>query len=201
MRRIVLLVGLIVGVSSVATGQSVPTPIIPPSAPGTNSTQSSPTSKPIESPHLPLRSGQCRGVDLSVRHVTDEAAMGGQRTIDYAFKNKSGTPCTMKGYPRFELLNKMGRASPSGRAINSQKLPGDQEKHPPELVTIAPGAEAWFRVYYNSGGAGYVGKPCRVSLKIRMVAPGTTRSFLLKEDITSCRMVEVSTVRNGSLPE
>ena len=148
--------------------------------------------------HLP---STCRGQDLSVRHVTEDRAMGGQNSIDYALKNVSSNACTLKGYPRFELLSKAGKPLPRGRAINSEQLPGDEGKMRPQLVTILPGQEAWFRVHYNSGGAGYVGKPCPVSRKVRIVAPGTTRAFVLKENITSCRTVEVSAVRGSPLPD
>jgi hypothetical protein len=147
--------------------------------------------------HVPL---PCRNQDLSVRHVTDDAAMGGLRIIDYAFRNTSSAPCTLRGYPRFELLDKLGSVRPRGRAINSRQLPGDEAKQPPKLVTIEPGNEAGFRVYHNSGGAGYVGKPCPVSRKVRITAPGTTRRFVLREEITSCGSVEVSAVRS-ELPQ
>jgi hypothetical protein len=126
--------------------------------------------------------------------------MGGQNTIDYAFKNDSALPCTLMGYPRFELLDKSRKVRPRGRAINSRQLPGDESKQPPQSVTIEPGKEAWFRVYYDSGGAGYVGKPCPVSRMVWISAPGTTRSFVLPEKITSCRKVNVSAVRSG-LPQ
>ena len=142
----------------------------------------------------------CRNQDLSVRHVTDDAAMGGVNTIDYAFKNVSSSPCTLKGYPRFELLDTSGAVRPRGRAINSPQLPGDEAKQPPKLVTIEPGKQAGFRVYYNSGGAGYMGKPCPVSRKVRITAPGTTRRFVLREQIASCSSVEVSAVRS-ELPQ
>jgi hypothetical protein len=147
---------------------------------------------------LPL---PCGGHALSVRHVTQDAAMGGRNSIDYAFKNISSNPCSLKGYPRFELLSKAGTLGPRGRAINSQQLPGDEAKTRPELVTIQPGQEGWFRVYYNSGGAGYVGNPCPVTRWVRIVAPGTTRAFVLKENITSCRTVRVSAVRREPRPD
>lgn len=143
---------------------------------------------------------QCRGADLLVRHVAEDAAMGGHNTIDYAFKNDSTAPCRLMGYPRFELLDKAGKVRPRGRALNSQQLPGDDSKQPPQLVTIEPGKEAWFRVYYNSGGAGYVGKPCPVSRMVWISAPGATRSFMLPEKVTSCRSVKVSAVRS-TLPQ
>ena len=142
----------------------------------------------------------CRGQYISVRHISEDSAMGGQNSIFYGFRNDSTGACTLKGYPRYELLDKSGRLRPRGRAISSQQMPGDDEKLRPQSVMIHPGEEAWFRVYYNSGGAGHVGKPCSVSHKVRIVAPGTTRLFVLKESITSCRNVEVSAVRSGPHP-
>jgi len=140
----------------------------------------------------------CRGADLLVRHVTDDSAMGGHNLRDYAFRNNSSHPCTLKGYPRFELLNPRGKLLPRGRGINSTKLPGDETTGPPEEVTIEPRKEAIFRVYYNSGGAGYTGKPCPISRKVRITAPGTTRAFILKEEITSCRTIQVSAIRKST---
>ena len=139
----------------------------------------------------------CRGKDLSVRHVTDDAAMGGHNLIDYAFKNNSSSLCTLLGYPRYELLDRSGKVRSHGRAINSQQLPGDETKEPPQLITLEPGKEAGFRIYYNSGGAGYMGKPCALSRRVRIVPPGTRRSFVLREEIRSCRSVLVSAARNS----
>jgi len=145
-------------------------------------------------------SAPCRGEDLTVRHVTDDAAMGGHNTIEYAFTNNSSTPCTLKGYPRFELSDNSGKVRPDGRAIDSQQLPGDETRQPPRLVILAPGREALFHVYYNNGGAGYMGKPCPLARRVRIRAPGTRRSFVLHEDIRSCRSVLVSAVRSSPSP-
>ena len=137
----------------------------------------------------------CRGADLSPRHVSDDAAMGGHNLSVYAFKNESLNACTLKGYPVFELLNKSARLLPKGRAINSRKLMGDEAESAPQLVTIEPGKEAIFRVYSNNGGAGYRGKPCPISRFVNMTAPGTTRAFVLRADLRSCQTVKVSAVR------
>ena len=142
----------------------------------------------------------CRGEDLSVRHVSEDAAMGGRDLIDYAFKNTSSSPCTLIGYPRFELLDGSGKVRRHRRAVNSQRLPGDEMMEAPQLITLEPGKEAGFRVYYNSGGAGYMGKPCPLSRRVRIRAPGTRRSFELREEIRSCRSVLVSAVRNSPSP-
>jgi len=142
----------------------------------------------------------CRGEVLSVRHVSDDAAMGGHNLIDYAFKNNSSSLCTLKGYPRYELLVRSGKVRRRGRAINSQQLPGADAKEPSQLITLEPGKEAGFRVYYNNGGAGYLGTPCPLSRKVRIKAPATMRSFDLREEIRSCRRVLVSAVRTLPSP-
>jgi len=143
----------------------------------------------------PQTAAPCRGADLSVRLVNDDQAMGGQHLGDFAFRNNSAAACTLKGYPRFELLNKAGALMPRGRAVNSKQLPGDETASEPAAITIQSGKEAVFRIHYNSGGAGYLGKPCPTSRKVRIAAPGTTRSFILKQEITSCGKVEISAMR------
>lgn len=137
----------------------------------------------------------CRGADLSPRHANDDAAMGGHLLTEYAFKNNSASACTLKGYPRFELLNKSAQLLPKGRAVHSRKLMGDEAASDPQLITIEAGKEAVFRVYTNNGGAGYMGKPCPMSRFVRIIAPGTTRAFVLKDEIRSCQKVQVSAVR------
>lgn len=137
---------------------------------------------------------RCRESQLEVRHVSEDAAMGGVRTIDYAFTNTSSSPCTLKGHPRFELLNRSGRIVRGGRAAYGLTMMGDEAKAPPRLVTIEPGKTAAFQVYYNAGGAGYMGKPCPSYRRVRITAPGTKRGFVLREDIQLCGSLEVSPV-------
>jgi uncharacterized cupredoxin-like copper-binding protein len=144
-------------------------------------------------------STQCRGDQLSVREVPNslDAAMGGERAVDFAFKNISRSPCTLKGYPRVELLDRSGRLARHGRAVNNADLAGDQPGQTPQLVTLAPGKTAWFLFHFNNGGAGHVGKPCPTYPKIKITAPGTKRAFILRDAISSCREVEVSAIQSG----
>lgn len=202
MRRLILIFGLMAAAASCAMSQSVPPQQPPTVAPRMSMPPpASSTTAPIEPPRLPMLTGLCRGADLGVRNVSDDAAMGGEHIGLYAFRNNSSMPCTLKGYPRFQLLNKAGKMLLHGQAINSQQLNVDEEKHPPEVVTIAAAGEAWFRIHYNSGGAGYMGKPCPTSSQVRIVAPGTTRALMLKDRINPCGTFEVSTVRPGPVPE
>lgn len=47
-----------------------------------------------------------------MRRVTQDVAMGSRNSIDYAFKNISSSACTLKGYPRYDLLSKAGTLGP-----------------------------------------------------------------------------------------
>jgi hypothetical protein len=182
MRRTLLLLALIMAASSLATGQ----------------TNSSHTAY-IQADEA-RASIQCRGDQLSVRYIPDslDAAMGGDRSMDFAFKNTSRSPCTLKGYPSFELLDRSGRPGRRGRAVHdAQMLSDDGEAHIPQLVTLAPGKTAWFRFHFREGGAGHVGRPCPSFPKIKITAPGTKRIFILREGIQSCDGVEVSPMRSG----
>src|SRR5258706_7689259 len=115
--------------------------------------------------------------------------------ISYAHKNQPSATWTLGGYSRLELLIKSGAVSPGARAVNSEQLPSDDEKHPPQRAIIVPGEEAGFRVHYNTGGAGYLGKPCPVSRGVRITAPGTMRHFVLREEISLCGDLQVSAIR------
>ncbi len=141
-----------------------------------------------------LAAGRCQENQLEVRHVSEDAAMGGVRTIDYAFTNTSSSPCTLKGHPRFEVLNKSGRLVRGGRAANGLTMMGDEARRPPRMVTIEPGKTATFLVYYNAGGAGYMGKPCPIYRRVRITAPGTKRGVVLREELQLCGRLEVSPV-------
>jgi hypothetical protein len=75
---------------------------------------------------------------------------------------------------------------------------GDDARTLPHLVTIEPGKTAAFLVYYNAGGAGHMGKPCPIYRKVRITAPGTKRSFVLREELQLCGGLEVSPVGSPS---
>jgi hypothetical protein len=131
----------------------------------------------------------CRDNQLSVRNIGEDAAMGGVRQTDYALTNTSSEPCKLKGYPRFEVLNRSGRVVRRGRASTR-----DDAGNPRDPVTIEPRKTATFFVSYNAGGAGRMGKPCPTYPKVRITAPGNKRGFVLREAIQLCGELEVSPV-------
>jgi hypothetical protein len=143
---------------------------------------------------------QCTREQLTLKAGDEDAAMGGVRIVNYTFTNKSSTPCTLKGYPALVLLNKAGQPVPGKHTVNKAKMFSDTDPVPPTLVTLEPSKTAMFLIYYNNGGAGYMGKPCPTYPKVRVTAPGTTRGFTLKQELQTCIKVEVSSIR-ASAPE
>jgi hypothetical protein len=140
----------------------------------------------------------CQFSDLSVKEGESDAAMGGVRATDYIFTNKSAAPCTLNGYPRVELTTSKGVVA--RRATHSEQLPTDEQKMPPQIVTLDPGKTAWVRIYYNAGGAGHMGKPCPTYPKTRVSAPGVIQFSVLRSNIQSCPRTDfmVTSVRGGN---
>lgn len=152
-------------------------------------------------PGKSLASAQCGDNQLSLRHEDEDAAMGGLRSMKFFFTNTSSSPCTLKGYPRFELLNKSGQTVRGGRASNGLTRMGDELKEAPRQVTIEPGRTATFWIDYLARGAGAVTrKPCPTYRKFRVTAPGTKRVFVQSSSyaIEVCSGLEVSPVRAPS---
>lgn len=141
-----------------------------------------------------LATSQCLDGQLSVSHDDEEAAMGGLRSMQYFFTNTSSSPCTLKGYPRFELLRGSGQLARGGRAVNGLTRMGEDLQKPPQLVTIEPGKKATFWIDYLARGAGSTGKPCPTYRKFRIIAPGTKRVFVQSDVIELCSGLEVSPV-------
>jgi len=137
----------------------------------------------------------CDGSQLSLNRDSEDGATGG-KGVYYSFQNTSSSPCTLRGYPVFVLLDDAEHQIPRirikhrvGRASN---------------VTLAPRGKAFFYIYYRScefarGAEPGHSKPCMFSAKVRIDAPGTKRAFVLPEPIDPDeRVVEVSQVSRQS---
>ena len=137
---------------------------------------------------------QCTYNQLSLQHEDEDAAMGGLRDMKFIFTNTSSSPCTLNGYPRFELLNKSGE--PAAHAVNGLTRMGDDLKQKPQLVTIESGKTAIFWIDYLARGAGSTKRPCPTYSKFRVTAPGIARAFMQKSDspVEVCSGLEVSPV-------
>jgi hypothetical protein len=134
----------------------------------------------------------CVRENLRIKEGETDAAMGGVRATPYIFTNVTSSACTLNGYPIVELLNRRGAVV---RRASKQK-----SNEPAATATVAPGETAEFNLYYNSGGAGYMGKPCPTYHKIKITAPGVAHPFVLRTDIQACVKTnfEVSSVSAGA---
>lgn len=120
----------------------------------------------------------CAREDLKIKEGETDAAMGGVRRTPYVLTNASKAPCTLKGYPALELLNKAGAVV---KRATKQKT-----DDPISTATLEPGKTAWFALNFNAGGAGYMGKPCPTYRQVRITTPGAKRPFVLKTEIQTC---------------
>jgi hypothetical protein len=138
------------------------------------------------------RARKCLREDLRIKEGETDAAMGGVRETPYTFTNISSSACTLDGYPALGLLNQKGMVV---RRATKQK-----SDEPTAAVILDPGKAAWFNFNYNSGGAGHMGKPCPTYPKLKIVAPGTTRAFVLRSGVQSCPRtdLQVSAIQSGA---
>lgn len=138
------------------------------------------------------RARKCVREDLRIKEGETDAAMGGVRETPYIFTNISSSACTLDGYPALEMLNQKGAVV---RRATKQK-----SDDPKAAVILDPGKTAWFNLNYNSGGAGHMGKPCPTYPRLRIVAPGTTRAFVLRSGLQSCpgTDLQVSSIQSGA---
>ena len=138
------------------------------------------------------RARKCVREDLKIKEGETDAAMGGVRETPYIFTNISSSACTLDGYPALELVNQKG--------VVARRATKQKSDEPTVAVTLDPGKSAWFNLNYNSGGAGHMGKPCPTYPKLKIVAPGTTRAFVLRSDVSSCPRtdLQVSSIQSGA---
>lgn len=119
---------------------------------------------------------RCVGSQLSLHREAKDAAMGGRRSLFYSFKNNSKSPCTLEGWPRYVLLNG------DGHQLKAKNMAGEGVPDDPKPVTLSPGGKAFFSVNYTTcSSPGH--KRCASSAKARITAPGTKRTFKVREVI------------------
>ena len=134
----------------------------------------------------------CAHEDLTIKEGETDAAMGGVRRTPFVITNVSKGPCTLRGYPSLELLNKAGALVKRATKPKSDTSVA--------LVTLEPGKTAWFALNFNAGGAGYMGKPCPTYTRVRITLPVVTGPFNLRSGVTTCSKTdfEVTAISAGS---
>ncbi len=117
----------------------------------------------------------CNSSQLSILLGVEGAAMGSRGVTGMAFKNISVTPCTLKGYPKAQMLNASGKLIPTyvthGNVFSSSASA-------PKLIKLAPGAKAEFDLLYEAQ-TGYGNAVCPTSSKVAFTPPGSKTQLLL----------------------
>jgi hypothetical protein len=140
---------------------------------------------------------QCLGANLSVSRISEDAGVG-NRAVNYAFTNTSSSPCTLKGYPGFALLDKRGRRL-RGIQVSRSDATYFQPEQAPQEVTLEPGKTAWFQVAYSAVQS--TPRKCPVSAKVKIIAPGSRRALIIADQLDPCGGgVTVTPVRSGLPP-
>jgi hypothetical protein len=137
---------------------------------------------------------RCGDNQLSLQNLGEVISMGAMRYSEFIFTNTSSVPCTLKGYPRFEFVNKYGRPVRGGMAANGDGFAGLYSV-PPQLVTLEPGKKAKFVVHYNARYDEDREKPCAAYRRAKINVPGMKRVFVQRFQrygIEVCSGLEVS---------
>ena len=155
--------------------------------------------KQASTPDKSSTPAQCLDNQLSLRNLGEVIGMGPMRFTEFIFINTSSSACTLKGYPRFEFLNKYGRPAKGGLAANGEHFQSlydlPEQLVPPQLVTIEPGKKAKFVINYNARYDEEREKPCPMYRKARINVPGMNRVFVQRfrrYAIEVCSRLEVS---------
>jgi Domain of unknown function (DUF4232) len=148
--------------------------------------------KPVSLKARPSNATSCAHEDLTIKEGETDAAMGGVRRTPFVITNVSKGPCTLRGYPALELLNKAG--------VLVKRATKQKSDDPVTLVTLEPGKTAWFALNFNAGGAGYMGKPCPSYTRVRVTLPAVDGPFNLRSEVTTCAKTdfEVTAISAGS---
>jgi hypothetical protein len=131
--------------------------------------------------------------------------MGGKRYGNYVFTNISSKPCRMSGFPVFTLLDKSGRVMQAVKVTyDLDTASGDRDSSVKDTQTssviLQPKQTAWFQIFYNDGFGFDLKKPVPTSAKVKIRAPQTTRTFVIKSSINAYKNLEISAIRKG-LPQ
>jgi hypothetical protein len=115
----------------------------------------------------------CLSSQLSIVRGQDGAAMGHVGIAASAFQNHSDTACTLKGYPKLQMLDAAGSAIPT-HVINGTSY--TVVSRPDDLVVLVPGAQAMFDIGYSSQ-TGYGAAVCPTSAQVQITPPGSDQSI------------------------
>jgi hypothetical protein len=108
----------------------------------------------------------CAAADLQMAQQPGGDAAGGRVVVAIALTNKSGSDCTVAGYPTFTLAGTSGAASVTVQH-DGNGIPAFKTPVPP--VNLAPSAKAGFLLAYlnrPTSGDGSCGAATTMSLSV-----------------------------------
>lgn len=116
----------------------------------------------------------CTTGQLALSYVNATGAAGSVAR-QYGLRNRSARRCRLSGYPKLQLLGATGRPL---RTIEGHAAPG-AFGITPRVMTVRPGAMAYFAVRYASA-TGYGGLACPIASALRVTPPGATVALVLR---------------------
>lgn len=158
----------------------------------------SPTLSPSTTPTSPATSrtsATCLASQLVIQRGLEGAAMGSVGVTGMGFKNISTTPCTLKGFPKLQMLDATGHRISThvlhGTSYTVQAVPGSS-------VMLTPGQVAKFDLMYHSA-TGYGRKICPTSTHVRITPPNLKKGITLNWQIQPYGGVSIQKLRCGEI--
>jgi hypothetical protein len=177
----------------VTVTQTVTTPVTPPAtstATGTGpqtdttATKTSTTSGAV--------GAACTASDLTPSFLGSNGAAG-TIVLGFALKNTGSTTCHTYGWPGVQFLSSAGAALPTGATRTTGDVVGST---PANVLTLAPGEAASFRMVSSDMGPG--GSACPNASALQIFAPDdTVRMRVSLNGVAACGKTTVSPMLPG----
>jgi hypothetical protein len=134
----------------------------------------------------------CTASDLTPSFLGSNGAAG-TIVLGFALKNTGSTACHTYGWPGVQFLSSAGVALPTGPTRTTGDVVGST---PANVLTLAPGDEASFRMVTSDMGPG--GSACPNAAALQIFAPDdTTKMKLSLNGVAACGKTSLSPMLPG----
>ena len=184
------------GASSDASTSSASYALGSPSASATSSapavTPAAPSASATTSSHGMPGSHRCANGDLTMA-VGRSRAAAGHVGVALIFRNVSRAACSLFGYPGVAGLDSQGRQAVQATRTTNGYLGGT---YVTRTVVVPPGASASALVEGTDVPSG--SQSCVTYSALQVIAPGQTRSQVLRVSVPGCPSIQVHPVVRGA---